>query len=394
MAKTSGCVNTFMRLLSYFFVTLVVIALPLSILSNNTLRTLFSVDDIRETVVNLLLSKGGMRDQLTSQIITDAWGGRRTSEGGDALQFLTDDDYLSIAALLFPNHWVSDQVSENLENLLLWFETENPSPDLKINLVPLHEYFNQGGSNRIAKIVVDSWPQCTVQQARQLERVLEDDSSVRFEFCRPVGELYPRLVDYADQKLQQYNKNLPSEIPLLEQLNSDESPPALEGFRQAVLRLLLILNILRPVPFLFLGLIMAFAIRSWRDLGMWWGIPLSLGALFVLIFVILARGVGQNILIKSIYEGQQVPAVQEPVVDPLWDLITKILNRSAIQAIFTGVFGFALFMIPRLSKKKSKEMIQAPKIEEPLKEHIEDIASPPQVEAFDPDQLESSEGNS
>jgi len=352
MAKTSGCVNTSMRLLSYFFVTLVVIALPLSILSNNTLRTLFSVDDIRETVVNLLLSKGGMRDQLTSQIITDAWGGRRTSEGGDALQFLTDDDYLSIAALLFPNHWVRDQVSENLENLLLWFETENPSPNLKINLVSLHEYFNQEYSNRIAKIVVDSWPQCTVQQARQLERVLEDDSSVRFEFCRPIGELYPRLVDYADQQLQQYSKNLPSEIPLLEKLNSDESPPALEGFRQAVLRLLLILNILRPVPFLFLGLIMAFAIRSWRDLGMWWGIPLSLGALFVLIFVILARGVGQNILIKSIYEGQQVPAVQEPVVDPLWDLITKILNRSAIQAIFTGVFGFALFMIPRLSKKK------------------------------------------
>jgi len=39
-------------------------------------------------------------------------------------------------------------------------------------------------------------------------------------------------------------------------------------------------------------------------------------------------------------------------------------------------------------------MIQAPKLEEPLKENIEDIAPPPQVEAFDPDQLESSEGNS
>jgi hypothetical protein len=394
MEKASGCVNTSIRLLCYLFVALVVIALPLSILSNNTLRTLLSVDDIRESVVNLLISKGGIRDQLTSQLISEAWAEQRTSEGGEALEFLTDDDTLRIAALLFPNPWVSDQVSENLGNLLLWFETEKPSPVLKINLVPLQEYFNQGGSNRIAKIVVDSWPQCTVQQARQLERVLQDDTSGRFEFCKPEGELYQRLVDYADQRLQQYNENLPTEIPLLGQLNSNESYPTLEEFRRAVLRLILILNILRPLHFLFLGLIMTFASRSWRDLGTWWGIPLSLGAMLVLFFVILARGVGENILLNSIYQGQQVPAVQEPVVDSLWDLITKILNRSAIQAIFTGILGFVFFLIPRLSKKKPKEEVQPSKSEEPLKEVVEDIPPPPQVEPFDPDELESSEGNS
>ena len=390
MEKASGCADIFLRLLSYLLIALLVMALPLSIFSRNTLRTFFSPDEISESVASLLLLRGGVREQLTDNLISTAWSEQASSDQGEALKSLTTQDRLRIAQSVFPKDWVNNQVRENLENIILWIESEEPLPDLGIDLVPLRETLQEGGSYRIAEIVVDSWPQCSVQQERQLERALQQDSAVKFDFCRPGGELHQRLIDFADQRLQQFIDNIPADIPLLEQINPGDGVRALEEFRRGVLRILLILNWLKSFPFLLLGLIMTFVIRSWRDLGRWWGIPLGMGAMLTLFLIIISHGIGPRILKDAFFQPVQFPEIQEPIVNAVWDLIASVLNRSALQALFTGLLGVALFIIPQLSKKKPPESTHPPTLEEPSAKNEEDSPSPPQVEPFDPDALESS----
>jgi len=323
-------------------------------------------------------------------LISTAWSEQASSDQGEALKSLTTQDRLKIAQILFPKDWVNNQVRENLENIILWIESEQPLPDLGIDLVPLRETLQEGGSYRIAEIVVDSWPQCSVQQERQLERALQQDSGVKIDFCRPGGELRQRLIDFADQRLQQYIDNIPADIPLLEQINSGDGVRALDEFRRGVLRILLILHWLKSFPFLLLGLIMTFVIRSRRDLGRWWGIPLGMGAMLTLFLIIISHGIGPRILKDAFFQAEQFPEIQEPIVNAVWDLIASVLNRSALQALFTGLLGVALFIIPQLSKKKPPESTQPPTLEEPSAKMEEDSPSPPQVEPFDPDALESS----
>jgi len=390
MEKASGCANTFIRLLLYVLVALLIIALPLSILSSNTLRTFFSPDEISDSVASLLLLRGGVREQLTDSLISSAWSEQASPDQEEALKSLSAQDRLKIAQILFPKDWVSDQVRENLKNIFLWVESEEALPELKIDLVPLREHLQEGGTYRIAEIVVDSWPQCTIQQERQLERALQQDSSMRFELCQPRGELQQRLINFADQRLQQFIDNMPADIPLLEQLNPDDGVHALEDFRRGVLRILLLLNWLKSLPFLLLGLIMTFVIRSWRDLGRWWGIPLGMGALLTIFLIITGHSIGPSMLYKSFFQAEQVPEIQESIVNAVWDLIASVLNRSALQAILAGLIGLALFVLPQGSRKKTPEPVQPPNLEKTSIKRIKDIPPPPRVEPFDPDAIESS----
>jgi hypothetical protein len=375
--------------MAYLAAGLLVLSLPLSILSNNAIRTLFSPDDISEPLVNLLILRGGVRDQIADTLIAELWQEGAVLGDVEAPKYLSAQDRLQITQILFPAGWIREQLNQNLDILVGWIEAGEALPELFIDLSPIKENLQEGGSRGLAEIIVESWPICGNQQERQLDSALQKDSSVRFVYCRSQGDLYQRTINHVEQQIIQFKENIPDSIPLWDQINREDGLRALEEFRQSVLGLLRILNFIKPAPFLFLGIIMTLIIRSWRDLGRWWGIPLGMGAIFTLLLILLGHGFGPGILKNAMSQSGQVPDIQEPIVDAVWEVFAKILNRSVIQAFVYGAIGLVLFILSQKSKKIPSELPQVAVSEEKSVEAVEEIPPPPQVEPFDPDSLAS-----
>ena len=390
MEKASGCVSTMARILAIFLVVLLVLTMPLSILANNVLRTFFSPTDISNAVANMLLLSGGFREQLANNIISSPWFDQGPTESKRVLMDLDSADRVEITEILFPDEWVKTQVQENIGMTIEWIESEERLPKLVLDLRPLRGQLQEGGAYRIAEILVDSWPPCTADQRRQLSFAFEQDSTSRLIFCGPEGELRQQLIDRVEHQLVLQIENMPEEVSLLDEINPGDNIAAIEEVRRNLLTVLLILRWMRLLPFLFLGLIMTFVIRSWHDLTRWWGLPLGLGALFGIVVILIGHGIGPGILKDALSQSEQPAEIQEPIIDAVWELLSSVLNRSGFQALILLILAAIVFFLPFILKRRTPESVPQPPPETPPKESGQEIPPPPTVEPFNPKTIDTS----
>jgi hypothetical protein len=387
MEKASGCLHPIAHLLIYLLAGLLILSLPLSILANHTLKTLFSPDEVGSAIANLLILQGGLRDRLAEGIVSETWSGSGTTEGSRALANLSSADRAEVSQILFPADWVKIQVQENIEILIDWIESEEPFPQLFLDLDAIRHNIMEGGSLRIAEIWVDSLAPCNREQEAQLDLALQQGSSAALNFCKPEGELRKRLVNFVNEKWIQQIDQVPAEVPILDRMGSEELTKGLNEFRRNILSFLLLLRWMRLLPFLFLGLIMTLKIRSWQALGRWWGIPIGLGSIFTLAMILIGHALGPGIIQDTLSQSAQPVEFQESIVNSLWGLISAILNRSAFHAlIFLGIAAVA-FILPNVLGKREKESTHQPSPTVSSGERLDIVSPPPPVEPFQPDTI-------
>ncbi len=393
MERASGCIYSITRFLSYLLAGLLAISLPLAILANNALRTFFSPDEVSNAVSNLVLLSGGLREQLTDNIVSEMWSEIGSIEDSRITSNLSPADRVEVGQILFPRDWVRTQVQENLGILMEWVESEEPFPKFFIDLNPLRNNLRGGGAFRIAEIWVDSLPPCTREQITQLESALQRSGSTRLNVCRPEGELRSRLIDDINQKLIQQLDNMPGEISLLEGAESDGALNALDTTRKNILGFLLLTRWMRLLPFLFMGLVMTFAIRSWQDLKRWWGIPIALGSVFLLMIILIGNSVGPGFLKNAVSQSAQPLELQESIVNTIWDLLSSVLNRSAFQALVLLIIVGASFILPTALRRKGIESTSQPETADVPIERVDEFPSPPQVKPFQPETITNTPTN-
>jgi hypothetical protein len=393
MERASGCISSIARIFSYVLAGLLILSLPLSILANNTLRTFFSSDEVGGAIADLLLLRTGLREQLTDNIISDNWSDLGLSEGSRVIGNISPSDRVKVGQILFPEDWVRKQVRENIGTLMDWIESEEMFPELVLDLNPLWTNLSEGGSYRIAEIWIDSLPPCTREQDAQLDSALQQGASSRVDLCRPEGELRTRLLDFANQRLIQQVENLPREISLLDGMGSENSVNGLNDFRKNILGFLLLTRWMRLFPFLFLGLIMTFTIRSWQDLRKWWGIPLGLGSIFTIVILLVGSNVGPGIIKNAISQSAQPAELQESIVETVWSLVSSVLSRSAFQALFLLIIVGASFALPAIILRKGKQSVPKPDVSDRPRDRIDEIPPPPQVEPFQPETITTTPTN-
>jgi hypothetical protein len=389
MERASGCVGTMARILAYFLVFLLVIIVPISLLASNTLRVWFSSNTFSDVVASFLVIGGGVREQLVDQLISNTWSSQNTSGRSEALDYLNSQDRAEIAKILFPDDWVKSQIQSSVDTFMTWVESEETMPKLVLDLQPIRDQFQEGGSYRITELIVGSWPQCNSDQLQQMDHDLQQDPPVLSELCKSEGDLLDRLIEFVNRTLLKQVKNLPTEVPLLNDLSQQENTFRVEELRKNILSLLFVLKCARLVPIFLFGLIMTLVVRSWRDLGRWWGIPLVVGALIGILIVLAGHAFGPGIIENAFTQVEQPPEVMDPFMDALWALVAPILNRTALHAFLGLALGTVLFVMTNIVRRRTKEAVLQPVKTPERQGEKAHHPPPPEVEHFDPDGLVS-----
>jgi hypothetical protein len=385
MERISGCRSWMARGIAFILAGLLALSLPLSILANNTLRKIFSPDEIGDAIGNLLLLNQDFNGQMLDNVVSGSGDNLISGSNSSSLANLSPDDQAEVAEILFPENWLRTQIDLNVNNFIAWIESEESSPMLVLDLEPLRLELRQGGSFRIAEIWIDSLPLCTDEQERRLTEAWQQSDEIEFSLCKPSGEVHQWLMDRANQQLLQMIESMPGEISLLDEMDSNEFTKGLDEFRRNILGLLLVMRWIRILPFFLMGLIMTFTIRSWAHMRKWWGIPIGLGALITLAVILLVNILGPGMLKNTLVQSAQPQDLQESIVNVYWGLISSILNLSTFHAFILIIILLFIFTIPILLQKKDGDSTREPPSDVSPWVSAEELPPPPQVEPFQPE---------
>lgn len=342
MDRLTGCARTLARILAFVVAAILVFGLPMALLANNTLRVLSSAEALAE-IGNTLVTVSGAGEKFAQEMLINIAWEEISDDEKSVMDSLGKQDWDKITQILIPQDWLQAQIRENLEKLLQWLYSEDPAPDFGFDLEYPKSVLKDGGAQRIVGHLIDSWPACSAEQMQQMADALYRDSPKRIPLCRPSDELRGPLLESITLRILGRIEALPSRIPLGGSLNASEAVEKLASFRKQVLVLSFILRLARLLPLFLLGALMTLGIRSWRELGQWWGIPLAAGALLSLLLVIGMHAIGPDLLARALADSEAALMGRELIKQALWTLIASILNRSAFQALLALMLATALF---------------------------------------------------
>jgi hypothetical protein len=404
MQSEKGRRNRLVTAAAYVLVVAVIFTLPASIIAHNGIRVLFSSDALSQGISELLLQQGGLREQLVDGVFASGWLEDLKTRQDNPFQYLTSRDRLQIAQVVFPDDWINDQVQNGFEAILSWLQTDEPIPEIVLDLGPVKESLSSGGNKAIVEILVDTWSSCSREQELIMQRALQSDLPMNFEICRPGGDLYSSLIDQLVMAFRTYFNNIQSEIPFI---GSDDDTNYLNNLldlKRQLLRLSLWLRWIRLSPYPLLGLLMTLIIRSWYNLGRWWGIPLMLGSLTGLLGVWLLQGITPNFINQALIDSESQAGDIASLKVIINDIIHIIFEGAASQLFLTFLIGAGLLGIPWFihrrqqayesnvaEKTRGEEIVEVVSPQSEPEEQQQDVPSPPPVKPFDPEGLSTRE---
>src|SRR3990170_4312636 len=333
-----GCLHFASRAAAVLLAAAFVVSLPLSLLAFNLGRIAFSPERMTTLLLETIDETGGLKqlviESLTSQTADPGTGGMDLVA---ALEFLTPQDRDYLGEQLTPPGWAQTQLGALVAGVYEWIDNDRARPSFVVDITDLKVALLAGGASDLVETVIDSWPACTVEEIAEMSvgALLGEES---LKFCEPSEPLRSALVGLINASVAVSLRALPDEISL----GQSDSTPATPEVMQAKERL-------RRVRFLagwswllspvMLGLVMALAIRSWRGLARWWGIPLLVGALLSLAMTVGVR-VGVEGLARSALDEAAMPAwIGQMIHALITAMMVVVFRRVALQAGILLVAG-------------------------------------------------------
>ncbi len=336
-----GCLHVAAQIAAGLLAIAFVITLPLSLVAFNIGRIAFSPERMTALLGDTITETGGLR-----QLVVDSLTGSSTDSSGEggpdlgrALGFLTPQDRQVLGEQLTPPGWAQEQMGVVVAGVYRWIDNDRARPEIVVDIAPLKAALLSGGASDLVELVVDSWPSCTVAEMAEMGvgALLGQQNLV---FCEPPEPLRSGVVGILNVSIAASLRALPDKLSLSQPGATRPASPELMNTKQRIrtVRALAAWSwLLSPA---LLGLVMAFAIRTWRGLALWWGVPLILGALLTLGTMVGARLVVdegfRSALMNADLPGWAGAMIQSLVAA----MITVVFRHVALQAgilLATGV---------------------------------------------------------
>jgi hypothetical protein len=363
LASLANLIAKFIALLlAALFVVTAVIALPLF----NIGLHLFNPG-----VYKRALDQQGLYDRLPAiaaeQLYTQAHyagppleAGSETQEatpepdGGPPSTFenLTQAGWEQFLSTLLPPDWLKAQTEDALDQAFAILDSTEPAPEVTISLVEWKAHVTgEAGVNAFLQLVRVQ-PPCNPDELRKwvTEGVTE------LPTCKPPDDVLAAATPRIQMMLNDVVADLPDEADLSQAFKGegeDESretpPPDSDGAMQGPLpflrtiRLGARLGLLIPAALLLL--VALFAVRSWKGLMRWWGIPLLLAGLIGAALAVALLPVMKFGYVTFV-AGRIPPYLSDGFVqaglDVAWQIAGTLARWMGGEAALMGLVGLAL----------------------------------------------------
>ena len=333
-----GCLAFAARAAAVLLAAAFVLTLPLSLLAFNLGRVAFSPERMTTLLLETIEETGGLRQLAIESLSTPSEGEEPGALGlAGALEFLTPQDRDYVGQQLTPPGWAQAQLGSLVTGIYQWIDNDRASPEFNVDITELKVALLAGGAADLVEIVVASWPTCTVEEIAEMSvGALLGEQSLRF--CEPEEPLRSGLVGLINASLAVSLRALPDKISLGD---SDAGPASVEVMqaKERLRRTRFLAGwswLLSPV---MLGLVMALVIRSWRGVGLWWGIPILAGAALTLATAVGVRVAVEGLARSTLGEAAMPAWIAQMIQALITAMMAVVFRRVALQAGVLLVLG-------------------------------------------------------
>ncbi|MAU01021.1 MAG: hypothetical protein CL608_28080 [Anaerolineaceae bacterium] len=352
-----GCLNFLAGIVAVLFAITAVLALFLT--------NFFAVVADREVIKESLSNLDSLVVEAVPAIVARTLE-EEARERGLAPINLDEEILQDSMETLLPPGWIESQTDTAVDTVYDMLETGDlDNAELEIDTTPLLDRFRGQPGLEIVGSIVNSLPPCT--QPLNPAELLGPD--VTIPACMPpeltttqvTQEVHTRLVQALDSNPQLTSEFGVVRVPLFspeQQAQNVELVQAREQLLRWQRTFALAQNwgwLLWLLPAGCLLLIALLTVRSWSDLGHWWGWPLLGTAVLVLLLTLIFPAITRTLL-------RQAPAdyslVEVTVRQTGMQLVTAVTdtwqNRVNIQAAIMFVFGLLFVLLGFLSGRGAR----------------------------------------
>jgi hypothetical protein len=314
---------------------------------------------------------GGIRPPTQAEI--NAMGecgiGEAASHGGEAPEFfrnLSIDQWSSVLRALLPPEWLKTQTESVLTQLFHIINTPGAPLSIYVSMAEFkHNLAGPAGVDAIIEII-KTLPQCEPGVTPNLT-----DASQMLT-CRPPDDVLEQSKPQIEQSLADVAADISDPLDILKNLReSGTLNPDLSRWPVGPRQLLQIGRwVVRLSPILCIGILVIVAllvIRSWKGLLRWWGFPIIMAGIAILLTAI-AIWIGLDLVISLAREN--LPATISPgMYDTGAGILVFIAHRYAlvigVEGIVLGAIGLGLVAVYFFIRRGKTAMPAGPRVSPP-----------------------------
>jgi len=254
-----------------------------------------------------------------------------------------------------------------------WLDDDRLTPGIEIDLRPIKARMQGESMLEVIDLIVDSWPTCTQEQVDRMQQASVEAGHPVILYCEPPEPFRSELIDFATRRFQSFFRDLPAAFSAFDteqnDLNLDDVLLLKERIR--TIRAFTMGGWLLSAA--LLGLIMILAIRSWRDVAIWWGLPVLIAGLLTIALGFSAGSTFTRYWQEASVEfRQQSSALYEMLLIPVTAVREKVTGEVMGAGVLITIMGIAILVIGylfhravRLANPTSSQNVISPGIVSP-----------------------------
>ncbi len=335
-------------MLAAFLALIVVLALPISLLIYNVARVVFSPEIMSDLLTTHLVKSGVFRGFITDFLLSPE---SQQEQGPGELDFsrvienLSPEERGAIVDILIPPEWIKEQISASFNAVYSWIDDDRPLPLIHLDMGPIKERLLGGGVTEVVDTIVDSWPSCSAAQMEHFREVIEFGGEFPEFLCEPPEPFRSKVIDLISSQLIQVVREVPQELSLSGDQPYPRDMTDIAAMKEWIRLARALSRSSWLLPIALLGLIMALAVRSWGELGRWWGIPLLIGGVLTLLLAVLVTAVGEVLLTSQLSDlKRQAEAVYGLLMVIIGSLKDVIIGSLLFHAALVSSIGLVLLV--------------------------------------------------
>jgi hypothetical protein len=334
----TGCWTRLAQLVAGGLALLFVVVTPPTLVARGIASQVFSADILKQELTDRLVNSGALRQAVVRRLLPSG----DATAGIDFLGMLTanlsQEELGRITTIAVPDDWVSGQIDGLVDALFAWLDGDQLVPQIQVDVEPIKRNLVGAGTEAILDDIVDSWPDCSLEQLAQLELAFEQGGDMPMLFCQPPEPIRSVLIGFAADLFRAQARLLPARLELAEQV-----PPSAAADLLRVKRTMRAIrlggNWSFAVPIILLGLIVTAVVRSWGALARWWGLPLLVAGVLTVALAIVLVPLSQRWLAQVSVGATAGSFLLEAWLDVLGDLARGGLLRAAILGGIAALLG-------------------------------------------------------